>query len=164
MATHSKWAELHTVRDDLACLYRGSFLGCLGPVISLAQFSPDSGFFLMGMHLSAKVDSGARFPRGLAGHLLGWCLLPHCPPRLKTSSAHASGWEIPLTTRTRKLWSLCLSPHQGPVLLLVLCPKASAGEQLQLLSPWPICLLALTDPLCPVDSQREERVLSFIVT
>ena len=65
-------------------------------------------------------------------------------PRLKASSAHASGWEIPLTTRTRKLWSLCLSPNQGPMLLLVSCLEASAGDQLQLLSPWPICLLALT--------------------
>ena len=65
-------------------------------------------------------------------------------PRLKASSAHASGWEIPLTTRTRKLLSLCLSPNQGPMLLLVSCLKASAGDQLQLLSPWPICLLALT--------------------
>ena len=61
-------------------------------------------------------------------------------PRLKASSAHASGWEIPLTTRTRKLWSLCLSPNQGPMLLLVSCLEASAGDQLQLLSPGPVYL------------------------
>ena len=30
----------------------------------------------MGMHLSAKVDSGAKVSGGLAGHLLGWHLLP----------------------------------------------------------------------------------------
>ena len=38
---------------------------------------------------------------------------------LRTSSVHALGWEIPLTTRMRKLWLLCLLPNKGPTLLLV---------------------------------------------
>lgn len=137
----------------------------LASQLACAHSSADSGFFLMGWHLSAKVDSSAKVSGGLAGHLLGWRLLPPLSlPRLKTSSAHASGWEIPLTTRTRKLWSLCLSPNQGPMLLLVSCLEASAGDQSQLLSLGPICLLAHTHQPTLPSGFPERSALSCIVT
>ena len=51
-----------------------------------------------------------------------------------------SGWEIHLTTRMRKMWSLCLPSTQGPMLLLVPYLEASAGGWLQLF----ICLSCLS--------------------
>ena len=63
--------------------------------------------------------------------------------RVKTSSVHVSGWEIPLTTRMRKCGRLVSSTQSGPMLLLVLISylEASAGDWWQLLSLGPICLL-----------------------
>ena len=64
-------------RGQLGLLTWGQFSGLSrASHLACAHFSPDSGFFLMGMHLSAKVDSGAKVSGGLAGHLLGWHLLP----------------------------------------------------------------------------------------
>ena len=54
---------------------------------------------------------------------------------LRTSSLPASVWEIPLTTRMRKLRSLCLSPNKGPVLLCVRGRPAAAAQPGAFLSP-----------------------------
>lgn len=48
-------------------------------------------------------------------------------PRLRTSPARALGGAVPLTASVRTLWLLCLSPHQGPVLLLVSCSIKETG-------------------------------------
>ena len=78
---------------------------------------------------------------GLAGHIMGWRFLVLSPRVVFMGRPFPiSGWEIHLTTRMRKMWSLCLPLTRGPMLLLVSYLEASAGGWLQLF----ICLSYLS--------------------
>ena len=130
-------------RGGLGCLYAGSFPVVSGQSSRLCPYLIRH-WVLPGVptHLSAKMDSSTKVSGRLAGHY-GPALPPSFrpSPRLRTPSVHVSDWEILLTTRMKKLWSLCLSPNPGPVLQLVSYLEVSAGDQLQLLSLRPIHLL-----------------------
>ena len=59
-------------------------------------------------------------------------------PRLRTFSASVSGREIPLTTRIRRMWLLCLLPNQGPVVLMIpYISKYQPGDRLELFNLGP---------------------------
>ena len=113
------------------------WLSCLWPCLTQLRALPGSH-----MHLSAKMDFSWKVSGGWQNMLCaGSSFLPYTLPTWSTFSAHVSGWEIPLTTSVRKLWSLCLPPSPCLVLLLVSYLEVLAGDWLQLLSLGSVCLL-----------------------
>lgn len=106
----------------------------------------------MYVHLSAKTDSSAKVSGRLAGLITGWHLPPSfgLSPRLTTSPTCASGGAMPLTASVRQLRLLCLSPNQGPS-LLVSCSIRSlvaAAQPGTCLSPVSLPLALLCQPSC----------------
>lgn len=98
------------------------------------------------MHLSAKTDSSVKVSGRLAGLITGWHLPPSfgLSPRLTTSPTCASGASV------RKLRLLCLSPNQGPSLLVSCSIRrlVAAAQPGTCLFPLSLPLALLRQPSC----------------
>ena len=91
-----RWAVFWVVSGQSSCLC--PYLARLRIVPGECMRIPQSRWILGGWHDTLWAGNSSFL----------WPL-----PRLRTFSAHVSAGKIPLTTRVRKMWSLCLPPNQG---------------------------------------------------
>ena len=111
--------------DGLGCLRGYSLPECLWPIISPVSILGWTQGPPWYMNLSIQMDSSVKVSGSLAGHIMGWH--PSFLWTLRTFSMPVWARKSLLTTRMWKMWSLCLSLNQGPMLLLVSYLEVLAG-------------------------------------
>ena len=157
----SEWAGPN--RGGLDCWRRGQSPGLTRlPILFVPTFGLTQGpSWWMCVYLLPKMDSSAKASGRLAGHAVSWWLPLFCLLRLMTSSVHVSSWEIPLTTRMRKMWSLCLLPQSGLSSCWPLTSKCQQERCLQLpsLGP-PVSSLTPRDELWVILKRRRSTASS----